>query len=59
MTVCLLKLFDCLSVLAFDFMGGLGLLLVCLDCVQLDVVILVGSILLNVIYGLLLVGWIC
>lgn len=59
MMVCLLKLFDCLSVLAFDFMAGVGLLLVCLDCVQLDVVILVGSILLNVIYGLLLVGWIC
>lgn len=59
MMVCLLKLFDYLSVLAFDFMTGVGLLLVCLDCVQLDVVILVGSILLNVVYGLLLVGWIC
>lgn len=55
---CLFKLFDCLSVLAFDFMADLGLLLVCLDCVQLGVGVLVSTILLSVVYGLSLVWWI-
>lgn len=34
---CLFKLFDCLLILGFGFMVGLGLVLVCLYCVRLDV----------------------